>query len=176
MPKDKDNKLCCKPSNTGHHLIEDHWVKENSAFPNYRSNRTKPPQSLDKKKDFDIKSINDAPCVCANKSRHEPPHGTMHNVQGVFEESYMPEGARHIDGSKNGGWNYGTSKEAALYGHAEAFPDSGCTDECLESQLDDFYGKDNSRSLNEPSKQGLGDDRDELKYVWSDVLDDGPFF
>ena len=101
----------------------------------------------------------------------------MHEVQGVFEESYMPpDGARYDAKRKNGGWNYGAGKEAALYGHKEAFPDSKCTDECLESQLDAFYGKDNRKSLNKPSTQGLGAEREDLEYAWSDVLDDDPFF
>ena len=29
VPKGKDKELCCKPSSTGHHMIEDHWVKDN---------------------------------------------------------------------------------------------------------------------------------------------------
>jgi len=166
VPKRRDSDRCCKPDTTGHHLIEDHWVKFNDDFPNYLSNRgTKdhPAQSL---KD-ETETVEDAPCVCANAERSKGKHGVMHDVQGVFEESYLPGGAREDED-----WNYGSGKEAALWAHQEAFPDSGCSDECLEAQLDDFYGKGNSRPLNDPKKQGLGEEREELEYVWGDVLVD----
>jgi len=27
VPKGKDKEMCCSPNNTGHHLIEDHWIR-----------------------------------------------------------------------------------------------------------------------------------------------------
>lgn len=159
-----DKKVCCKPDTTGHHLIEDHWVKGNDDF-DYRSNRATssfPKQSLRGYK----QTVRTAPCVCTNAERSKGKHGVMHDVQGVFEESSLPGGARQDEP-----WNYGAGKEAALWAHQEAFPDSRCSDECLEAQLDDFYGGDNDRSLNKPETQGLGDERGELEYIWSDVFE-----
>jgi hypothetical protein len=148
VPKGKDKELCCSPRNTGHHMIEDHWVKSNPNFSD------------------DQKSYNKAPTVCANRFRKRGSrHRRLHNIQGTIEESFMPGGSRYKSGEKNGGFNYGAGKKAALIAHHEVFKDSGCTPECLESQLDDHYGEgQDDRPLNKPSKQALGKDiRSKLK-------------
>src|SRR5262245_14499246 len=37
VPKSKDKKMCCKPDNTGHHLIEDHWIRPGGKLlPDFR--------------------------------------------------------------------------------------------------------------------------------------------
>jgi hypothetical protein len=83
----------------------------------------------------------------------------MHDIQGVYEESYKPGGSRHNARRKNGGWNYGAGKEAALTAHEEVFKSSNCTRACMEAQLDAYYGKDANRPLNPPSTQGVGSAR-----------------
>jgi len=142
--KRTDKQNCCKPNTTGHHLIEDHWVKENNGFPSAQGSS----------------GYRSAPTVCANRFRSVGTiHRKLHDIQGVFEESYLPGGARHKKSSKNGGFNYGAGKEAALTAHGEVFKSSGCNKDCLEAQLDSFYGEDNRRSLNPPEKQAIGDAR-----------------
>jgi len=146
VPKGKDEKLCCSPNNTGHHLIEDHWVKGNSEFPMAQGS-----------------GYMKAPTVCANQFRTPGTlHRKMHDIQGTFEESFKEGGARYNSQLPNGGWTYGQGKAAAMTAHARVYKSSECTAECLESQLDDFYKPDSTRALNEPSTQGLGESRESM--------------
>ena len=147
VPKGKDKKACCKPHTTGHHMIEDHWVKGKSrSFASAQG-------------DSGYKA---APTVCANRFRQRGTvHRRLHDIQGNIEESYMAGGSRRVTGANNGGWNYGAGKEAALKAHSEVFKSSGCTKECLEAQLDSFYGSDESRALNPPETQALGNARED---------------
>jgi hypothetical protein len=136
VPKGRDKELCCHPDNTGHHMIEDHWVKGNAAFPMAQGNA----------------GYEGAPCVCVNAKRSEGSHQSMHNVQGVYEESFLAGGA-------NAGqtFTYGEGKRAALNAHDATFGDSGCSQECMEAQLDSYYGGENDRPLNQPTRrQPLG--------------------
>lgn len=160
VPKEKDKEMCCAPNNTGHHLIEDHWLKGNSAFPEYRSDRESGSfarQSL--AKGPGIKTVEEAPCVCVNESRSRGTnHRRLHDVQGTHEESHMPGGGR--DGQP---WNYAAGKRAALEAHQEVFKGQDCNKgDCMEKQLDGFYGSDGSRSLNPPHKQAIGSAREPM--------------
>jgi hypothetical protein len=162
VPKDEDKRLCCAPNNTGHHLIEDHWLKGNSDFPDYRSDResgTFKKQSLDRRGDPKIITVAQAPCVCANESRSVGTiHRRLHDVQGAHEESHMPGGGR--DGQP---WNYAAGKKAALEAHEHVFKGQKCNDnDCMEKQLDGFYGDDGNRMLNPPHKQALGSQREPM--------------
>ncbi|MGD9249006.1 MAG: DUF4150 domain-containing protein [Desulfobacteraceae bacterium] len=151
--KGSDKKNCCSPDNTGHHMIEDHWVKGNSNFPAAQKSATP-------------NGYKAAPTVCANRFRSVgTTHRKLHDVQGVFEESYLPDGGRHKENRKSGGFDYGAGKEAALTAHGEVFKSSNCNKDCLEAQLDSFYGSDNRRSLNEPEKQAIGQAREGFVLV-----------
>ncbi|PTV94332.1 HNH/endonuclease VII toxin of polymorphic toxin system [Rhodobacter aestuarii] len=141
VPKKKDKAMCCAPNNTGHHMIEDHWVKGNSNFPMAQ-------------KSAQPNGYKEAPCVCVNNGRTKKEHGIFHSVQGVYEESFMKGGKRYKADKPNGGWNYGAARRATLIAHAHAFG-RNCTRGCLESQLDDFYGADRDRPLNKPHKQAI---------------------
>src|SRR4051812_2968611 len=71
MAKDMDKSFCCKPDSTGHHMIEDQWIKTNSSFPWYRSNRRGAGQSLSltpAERAAGIRTVDDAPCVCVFES------------------------------------------------------------------------------------------------------------
>ncbi len=139
VPKDQDKSRCCSPANTGHHMIEDHWVKGAAAFPAYQHTTpgTRSPYSA-------------APTVCVEGGRYDKEHGEMHAAQGLIEESYMAGGA---NASKP--WDYGAGKSAALTAHDMVFGDSGCSKGCTEAQLDAFYGDDESRPLKPPQTQKL---------------------
>ncbi|MDD5461287.1 MAG: DUF4150 domain-containing protein [Methylococcales bacterium] len=134
VPKGNDKEMCCAPGNTGHHMIEDHWVKGNNAFPMAQGSS----------------GYDAAPTVCVEGGRYEKEHGEMHIAQGLKEESFLP-------GGENAGqaWNYGEGKSAALMAHEMTFGSSGCSRTCMESQLDNFYGEDDSRPLNPPKTQAL---------------------
>jgi len=171
--KKDDKAKCCHPDKTGHHMIEDHWVKQNANFPNYVSFRVKPrPASpTPAQRAAGKRTELDAPCVCVNASRFEREHQSMHNVQGVYEESFMPGKARHRTGAASGGFTYGEGKKSALDAHDATFPDAGCTRECIAAQLDSFYGTDkDDKALNQPKTQGLGDDRDDTLDDWGSII------
>jgi hypothetical protein len=160
VPKEEDKRMCCSPNNTGHHLIEDHWVKGNSSFPSYRSDREGGgfvKQSL--AKGPGVQTVEEAPCVCANASRSRGTvHRRLHDVQGTHEESHMPGGGR--EGQP---WNYAAGKRAALEAHNEVFKGQDCNKNgCVEKQLDAFYGSDGKRPLNEPHTQALGSAREPM--------------
>jgi len=147
VPKGKDNAACCAPHKTGHHMIEDHWVQGVSGFPRAQEHS----------------GYNAAPTVCANTPRTKGTvHRRLHDIQGTFEESYKKGGSRFNTRKKNGGWNYGAGREAALAAHAEVFASSKCSPDCMKAQLDKFYGADADRPLKEPSTQGLGSARERV--------------
>jgi Domain of unknown function (DUF4150) len=138
VPKDKDKARCCAPANTGHHMIEDHWVLGNASFPDYQPVAgTRKPYSA-------------APTVCVEGGRYDKEHGEMHAAQGLIEESYMAGGA---NASKP--WDFGAGKSAALIAHDMVFGDSNCSKGCVEAQLNAFYGEDEARPLNPPHTQSL---------------------
>ena len=142
VPKGQDKKVCCKPHSTGHHMIEDHWVKGNAGFPKAQGSA----------------GYNAAPTVCANRFRKRGTvHRRLHDIQGTFEESHMSGGGRAAVP-----FDYGAGKEAALTAHAEVFAASNCSRKCMEAQLDGFYGKKKDRPLNPPEKQALGKARQRL--------------
>jgi hypothetical protein len=148
VPKGNDKEACCKPHTTGHHMIEDHWVKgKPRSFPNAQGSS----------------GYDAAPTVCANRFRTRGTvHRRLHDIQGVIEESYLPGGSRRDPSATNGGWTYGAGKDAALTAHEEVFKSSGCTRACMEAQLDDFYGSDKNRALNGPETQAVGSARDRV--------------
>jgi hypothetical protein len=163
VPKEEDKKMCCSPNTTGHHMIEDNWIKGNANFPEYRSNRGNSEfkaQSI--AKGPGVKTIDEAPCVCANRFRSEGTiHHDLHDIQGAHEESHMPGGDR-----AGKPWNYAAGKAAALDAHKKVFKNDDCNKNgCLEKQLDAFYGNDGNRPLNPPKKRELGDDREALLKV-----------
>lgn len=136
VPKRRDSDRCCDPATTGHHMIEDHWVTGlDDDFPTAQGST----------------GYGDAPTVCVHGGRNDSEHGIMHCIQGLYEESFMP-------GGPNSGktWDYQHGKEATLRAHSVAFHNSECERECLEAQLDDYYGSDGSRPLKPPSRQSLG--------------------
>jgi hypothetical protein len=182
IPKSQDNKACCHPETTGHHVIEDHWIKTNPEFPWYRSDRAKPPQSLaltEAERDAGLATINDAPCVCVNESRYEGDHQSMHNVQGVMEESFVAGGANHDPSHPSFGWTFGEAKRATLNAHEATFsagnPDHQCDRDCLEAQIDAFYRTDNEAPLNKPHTQAFRKDgsREATNEDWQHVINGG---
>ena len=179
IPKSKDKQACCHPDTTGHHIIEDHWIKSNPDFSWYRSDRTKPRQSLsltEQERADGMRTVNDAPCVCVNESRSEGDHQEMHNIQGVFEESFRPGGARHQPDHPSGGFTYAEGKKAGIHAHEATFssenPEDACDRECLEAQIDAFYDTAPDTPLNRPEdKQPIGETpRQTTTQNWSGVI------
>ncbi len=167
IPKKHDKKFCCPETEgpldpndtlrTGHHLIEDQWVKTNPNFPWYGSGRGAPDAltvvpvetpGRNRAGDPPAADDADAPTVCTNHYRTVgTPHNELHDVQGVFVEQFQTGGPRAVPGEPNNGFNYGEAKEFAKMAHRSAFPDADCSGTCLEDQLDAFYGSDNERPM-----------------------------
>ena len=186
IPKKLDKKACCNPDTTGHHMVEDHWIKGNSSFSWYRSDRgnsTFAAQSMaltPTQRAAGMATVDDAPCVCSNESRSELGHQEMHNVQGVIEESYLPGGARHVPNHPSGGFTYGEGKKAAIHAHDATYssesPEDACGHECMEAQMDAFYQTPDDTPLNRPvRRQPLGPaNRATTGGNWSGVITGGP--
>ena len=125
VPKGKDKEMCCRPDNTGDHLIEDHWTK---GAP-----------------DFEKPGLySGAPCMCVNRSRYEGKHGIAHGTRGVLEDSLI---------GSDQDFTYGKAKDFAKKSHKDANPNANCTEGCLEAQLDHFYGPDDSKKCNKPHRK-----------------------
>jgi hypothetical protein len=126
-PKKEDKTFCCDPAKTGHHLIEVHGFcqrgqrgKALGQFPDYK--------------------MNDAPCVCAEGSRFESEHGSLHAIQGVKENyAIMSAGSRNPPLQPDYAWKYFEARNAGLDAHAETFGPNACKRECLAQQIDDYH-------------------------------------
>jgi hypothetical protein len=120
---------CCT-GQTPHHLVEVHCFTPPGG--RNAGERLAGFQNYDDKK---------APCVCCDdSSRFNGDHGELHGIQGVAERACMnPKGPRSQMGGLDGKWTYKRSKEAGLIAHKATFKDSGCSEKCLEAQLDAYH-------------------------------------
>ena len=140
VPKGKDKEMCCSPDNTGHHLIEDHWIRPGGELVNDFASLGEKGDSGRYKKPGG--PYNGAPTMCANKSRYHGKHGIAHGTGGVMEEKFIGKDFKYADG-----------KKIALAAHKDAYPDGGCTEQCIESQLDDFYNDDGKKKFHSPNRK-----------------------
>jgi hypothetical protein len=132
VPKGKDKEMCCGPDNTGDHLIEDHWVRPSGKLmPDFKH--------LAHKEGGAYKG---APCMCVNRSRYEKKHGIAHGTRGVQEDNFI--------GKK---FTYADAKPMALEAHEDANPDAECSKGCIAAQLDNFYGKGESKECHTPDRR-----------------------
>ena len=141
VSKSKDKELCCAPENTGHHLVEVHCFTPTSG----RSAGAR-------LRGFAKYEDEDAPCVCASRSRFRGTHGICHSVQGMLEAAYNASATVLKKWSnagsliKGGGgkrnpavskWNYGQARDAGAMAHKKAFPH--CNAVCVRNQLDEYH-------------------------------------
>jgi hypothetical protein len=160
VPKNKDKEKCCSPNNTGHHLIEDHWIRpDGQLMSDFAHLAAKKPNGRYVKPGGPYEG---APTMCANKSRFSGKHGIAHGTQGVMEDVFV--GKR---------FTYGDGREIALAAHEDAYRDSGCSRDCIKSQLDAFYGKGGSKKMQTPTRQqGLKRQQrmSAVKRVYTDTM------
>ncbi|RJR20278.1 MAG: DUF4150 domain-containing protein [Nitrospiraceae bacterium] len=139
VPKGKDKEMCCSPDNTGHHLIEDHWIRPGGELVDDF-------KFLGEKEGGNYKKpggpYDGAPTMCANKSRYHGKHGIAHGTGGVLEETFIGKDFTYADG-----------KKIAVSAQKDAYPDSGCSQKCIESQLDSFYNDDGNKKCHSPDKK-----------------------
>lgn len=127
VPKGKDKEKCCRPDNTGDHMIEDHWTKGAPDFAH-------------------IKNLySGAPCACVNTSgRFKGRHGTAHGTRGVLEDQLIGKD-----------FSYSKAREISLQAHEDTFPAAGCSKGCIKAQLDSFYGKGRKKCNTPERRQSL---------------------
>jgi hypothetical protein len=128
VPKSKDKEMCCSPDNTGDHLIEDHWVRPGgNPMPDFK----------------EIPSLyGGAPTMCVNRSRYEGKHGIAHGTRGIQEDT--------VRGKK---FPYSQARAWAVEAHKDANPNAKCSEGCIESQLDGFYGEDGNKQCQASGRQ-----------------------
>jgi Domain of unknown function (DUF4150) len=138
VPKKMDKEMCCKPDNTGHHLVEDHWIAPGGKLmPDFA-------HLAEKKNGRYVKPYGPyegAPTMCVNRSRYTKKHGIAHGTGAVHEADFI--------GKK---FTYGKAKKIALEAHEDANPSANCSPKCVESQLDGFYGKTASKECHTPDR------------------------
>ncbi len=140
VPKGKDKQMCCSPDNTGHHLIEDHWIRPGGTLlPDFAHLAEKEDNGQYKKK---YGPYDGAPTMCVNRSRYSGKHGIAHGTGGVMEAEFIGKE-----------FTYGDAKKIALESHADANPGADCKKGCIESQIDGFYGKDGKKKCHSPDRK-----------------------
>jgi Domain of unknown function (DUF4150)/GHH signature containing HNH/Endo VII superfamily nuclease toxin 2 len=123
---------CCPPQ-TGHHLIE-----ASALFDKGRGGKGSTPLM-----GIANYNENDAPCVCAEGvTQFTGTHALMHTFQSV-EAATCPIGDLPLSPRgmlKGVKWTtYRKAKESGFKAMQKVFPDSKCSQACIEAQLDNYH-------------------------------------
>jgi hypothetical protein len=129
------SKGCCgKPNKqTPHHIVEVHCFTPSGG----RAGGSR----LSQFKKYDD---GQAPCVCCDESsRFHGDHGSMHAIQNTIEAAHMDPSNTDRDqfGGQDGNWTYGAAKKGGIFAHKKTFAAAGCSDACIEAQLDAYHKK-----------------------------------
>jgi hypothetical protein len=128
---------CC-PGQTAHHLVPKHHFPK-SDYPGY--------------------DAGEAPCVCAEGhswhrnapgdqhfNKCDKTHADMHDIQDAAERDAISSLEKKIAKGKDVGsrdadyaMNYEEARDTAVDAHQECFPKSGCSEKCLEAQLNAYH-------------------------------------
>jgi hypothetical protein len=123
---------CCrKPTKqTAHHLVEVHCFSP-------AGQRGTPIAG------FEGYNQNKAPCVCASGPRSAQQHGTLHAVQGQLERAFNQRGVPGTPIGTGGvsNWNYGEARGVGVMAHRVTFPNSECSPDCVQAQLDAYHNQ-----------------------------------
>ena len=120
--KKKKQEIGCCPGKTPHHVIPKSSFKGSDGEPLVGWKKYNPDR---------------APCVCADgHSYYDGTHGDLHTRYGVAAQAKKdPE---------TGNWNRKEAAEAGAKSVTKTFPESKCSQQCLEAQLNQFH--DNART------------------------------
>lgn len=137
---------CC-PGQTGDHIIDAaSFLGPKEHKEQARNKRPK----IDGWKNYDVDA---APCVCAEgPNQVTATHGQLHTRRGVA--------ALHERDSK-GNWSRKKAAKVGAKAICKAFPDSGCSQECLEAQINNYHDKACSSDPEKPIKASSSMTRDE---------------
>jgi hypothetical protein len=128
----KSTKAGCCGQQTGHHLIE-----ASSLHVSGRGGSGSEPLP-----GVENYSENMAPCVCAEgKNQNTGTHGLMHAYQSASASKAPTGDIQLADGKtmKTKKTTYGTAKRKAIDAMEKTFPQSKCSRECIEKQLDNYH-------------------------------------
>ncbi|CAH0131634.1 MULTISPECIES: PAAR-like domain-containing protein [Pseudomonas] len=122
----KASKGYCCPGQTGDHLIDAASFTEGPQYP--KQPRSQHPKKPGWKKNY---NLNDAPVMCAEGTNHTTAtHGQMHTRRGVVAL---------FEADAKGEWPRSKATETGAKAARKTFPDSHCTQKCLEAQLNLYH-------------------------------------
>lgn len=119
--------MACCEGEQPHHLVESHCFCEEGK----KGTALKQFKGKGKSKGYNPK---DAPCVCAFGDRFTGEHGSLHAFQGRKETSCVTKAT-----NKEYAWTYQEAKSAGVKAHKKVFPNSHCSEGCLNAQLDAYH-------------------------------------
>lgn len=170
VPKNRDNDLCCRPENTGHHLVEVNCFTEpgqrggisisnaqlDALLANNISIVFDMPKSSPRRLSVDFENYNDeeAPTVCASTSTGDTDHGAMHAVADRKKRVYRNRRRSNPLGSFGEGeneqsyWTLDEATQAGVEAHKKVHPH--CKEGCIKDQLDQYHVTEAGIDPNEP--------------------------
>jgi hypothetical protein len=134
---------CCPPQ-TPHHLIEGSALfsiragkkgaSPLTSFPNGNAGSNTAPYN-----------VNKAPCVCAEGVGHDAggTHELMHTIQSANAMEQPAKALTFADNTTQTvpAWTYKDAKKSATGAFKQVFQQSGCSEECIEAQLDAYHSQ-----------------------------------
>jgi hypothetical protein len=132
---------CCPPQ-TPHHLVEGSALFSIRAgkkgavalasFPNGAPGTNTSPYN-----------VNKAPCVCAEGVGHDAggTHELMHTIQSAEAMKQPTKSLALANGTtmEARAWTYKDAKQSATKAFSQVFQQSGCSEKCIEAQLDAYH-------------------------------------
>ena len=147
--KQEKKEIGCCPGKTPHHVIPKSSFSDGSGnllvgWKKYNADR--------------------APCVCADgHSYYDGTHGDLHTRYGVVAEKKK---------DAKGNWNRKDAASAGAKSVTKTFPESNCSQKCLEAQLNSFHDKAISAKPDKPIRatHPMGDDPAKKKLARAEMM------
>ncbi|MGR3890052.1 PAAR-like domain-containing protein [Pseudomonas sp. 1152_12] len=151
----RPNKCC--PGQTGDHLIDSASFTEGPAFTG------QPRHQHRKKAGWSKYKTNKAPVMCAEgPNQTTATHGQMHTRRGVVALK---------EADANGEWPRAKATETGAKAAKKTFPDSDCSQQCLEAQLNTYHDKAKDPGKERPIKAcaSMTSNQSERDKAWAEM-------
>ncbi|MBP5078367.1 DUF4150 domain-containing protein, partial [Pseudomonas chlororaphis] len=146
----KASKPYCCPGQTGDHLIDAASFTEGPKYP--KQPRSQHPMKPGWTKNY---NLNAAPVMCAEgPNQTTATHGQMHTRRGVV--------ALHEADAK-GEWPRSKATETGAKAARKTFPDSNCSQACLEAQLNKYHDTAKDPGAEQPINANATMTKDQAK-------------
>ncbi len=131
---------CCPGSGEQpHHIVEAHGFYIAGTRDNHKADALDAFKIIDPSGNVSNEyQPGDAPCVCAEGGRYEKEHGAFHGMVGKRECRAIRNAQRNRTNSTYA-WTYGASRDAGIHAFRRLFPQSQCSQRCLQAQLDAYH-------------------------------------